>query len=183
MSGYDGYNQGGNYGQQGYNQQGHNQQQGYGQQGGYPQQGQGSGYGEYPQQHQGYGAPPAPAYGQEQYQQQGAYGAPQHGGFQHGQAGAEGQQQYGQQYGQQQQQHDYSQGGPWGTSQAVLMRSVGVTAVTDATTPLSIPAARFRSGLRVPVSGSSNWFLIVSKERKRMPSLPTEPMTSVEQPL
>lgn len=45
---------------------------------------------------------------------------------------------------------------------AVLMRSVGVTAVMLATTPAVIPAIMLRRGGRVPVSGSANAFLIVS---------------------
>lgn len=58
---------------------------------------------------------------------------------------------------------------------AVLMRSEGVTAVMEATTPAVMPAARLRSGERVPVSGSAKACLIWSKKRKRTPSLPIEP--------
>ena len=42
----------------------------------------------------------------------------------------------------------------------VLMRSVGVTAVIDATTPAVMPANRLRSGESVPVSGSAKDNLI-----------------------
>lgn len=63
------------------------------------------------------------------------------------------------------------------------MRSVGVTQVMEATTPEAIPASMLRRGERVPVSGSLKEFLMVSKERKRIPSLPTEPITRGRQPL
>lgn len=58
---------------------------------------------------------------------------------------------------------------------AVLMRSVGVTAVIEATTPAVIPASRFRPGDSVPVSLSAKACLIWSKKRNRTPSLPMEP--------
>jgi hypothetical protein len=58
---------------------------------------------------------------------------------------------------------------------AVLMRSDGVTAVTDAATPAVMPASRLRRGERVPVTGSAKASLIWSKNRKRTPSLPIEP--------
>lgn len=38
---------------------------------------------------------------------------------------------------------------------AVLIRSVGVTAVVEATTPAVMPAKRLRKGDKVPVSGSA----------------------------
>lgn len=55
------------------------------------------------------------------------------------------------------------------------MRSVGVTANVDATTPVTRPASRFRAGVRVPVSGSAKVDLIRSKERKRTASLAMDP--------
>ena len=66
---------------------------------------------------------------------------------------------------------------------AVLMRSVGVTAKMLATMPELIPANMLRSGERAPVSGSLKAFLIMSKERKRTPSLAIEPTIRDEQPL
>lgn len=58
---------------------------------------------------------------------------------------------------------------------AVLIRSVGVTAKMEATTPDVMPARRLRVGVRVPVEGSAKAFLMVSKERKRTPSLAMDP--------
>ncbi len=58
---------------------------------------------------------------------------------------------------------------------AVLMRSVGVTAKIDARIPEAIPARRLRSGVSELVSGSAKAFLMVSKVRKRTPSLAMEP--------
>ena len=66
---------------------------------------------------------------------------------------------------------------------AVLIRSVGVTANILAMIPELIPASMLRRGVRAPVSGSAKAFLIVSKDKKRTPSLATEPMTREEQPL
>ena len=58
---------------------------------------------------------------------------------------------------------------------AVFKRSVGVTAKIEAATPVAMPARRLRAGERVPVTGSANWDFMVSKERKRTPSLAMEP--------
>jgi len=66
---------------------------------------------------------------------------------------------------------------------AVLMRSVGVTAKTLATTPDAMPASKLRRGERVPDSGSWKKDLISSKEKKRTPSLAIDPIIKVEHPL
>ena len=58
---------------------------------------------------------------------------------------------------------------------AVLSRSVGVTAVKEATMPEVIPARSDRIGVSVPVSGSLKAVRMESKVRKRMPSLKTDP--------
>lgn len=66
---------------------------------------------------------------------------------------------------------------PWRTSSisAVLIRSDGVTATTEATTPAAIPASKLLPAVKVCVSGSSKAPRIVSKARKRVASLPIDP--------
>lgn len=54
---------------------------------------------------------------------------------------------------------------------------------TLATTPAVIPASMLRVGVSVPVSVSLYAFFITSNERKRMASLPMEPMMRLEHPL